>query len=115
MSGAAQRQVCQGTGRRILPGLASAAVHCGVHIHRQVVFFLSGKYHTLHIGGIVPCHEYLVGIQTLAEHFRPAAGCPAACPVPELREPWMQAFTVRDEILSELARYVAAEKPFGLG
>ena len=97
--------------RGVFARLASAAVHGGVDEERQVVDGACSGGQPLHIRGVVPRHENLVGVQSLAEHLRPGA----LAALEALRHERMQRAAVRLQVAEQLLRNRLRKLPVGLG
>ena len=107
-------QMCQRPCRRIFSRLAPPAVHRRIHIHRQIICLPSLPNHALHISGVMPCHEYLIGINVRAEHFLPAAFRLAACLLPSVKHPRMQRLLVVFQIFHQSLRHRSGKQPVRL-
>ena len=59
--------------RRIFARLAPSAVHRGIHIEWHIVNASRCLRQVFHVAGIVPGHEFLVGIVVGAKHLCPCA------------------------------------------
>ena len=106
--------LCLRSSRRIVAGASVFGLHNpGIHKGGQVVLGLAGSRDTVHVGGIMPSHEYLCGAVVGSEHLAPSALGLATFGLPCAHGLGLQTVAMLGEPLGECRRHRLVEGLFG--